>query len=393
MIARLAHISNSQARHREFARILHNQEGSEAERRALCLASLDDPYPPVRQEAAHALGDLMSPEVVELLAYWAGAQSPPPQTLASLQLADVALDWASPRARVGTLAALRRAPLPQRSAEVAADLLDDPHADVRYQALVTLYRVAPGHPALNQHLEALLHDPDSELAVTAAQILVDQARADALPALVQTWTNARRDRRLALGVAIAELIGSAGLDPAELPPHTRDTLITELSDALRTEAWLSQAARALALLDGQRASDALHTVIERWFAHPLLKLDAAAALVDLGDARGADHIARMLSSRRKDARGYALRLVGAKKIARHFDHLVKLATSDDYHADTALLALADYASAEARQVLETLAQTHPDPELRELASEGLRLGQSPEPIAPQPAARSVDGAP
>lgn len=395
MTPTLAHIANSEARHRELLRILEQEQGSPAERRALLLVCLDDPYPPVRQDAARGLGTLISEEVVEALLSLARGQAPPPQTRVSLALPDGALDWQSSRAAVAALAALRFAPQVDRSAEVAAELLGDARADVRFQALLTLYRVAPEHPAIADNLEALLSDPDAELAASAAQIAVDLRRAEMLPALLQSWQGARGAARKALAVAVAELVDACELSPETLPEVSRSAVVDELTTLLRDEAWVAQASRALAMLDGQAARDALYAVISRWFAHPLLKLDAAVALMELGDGRGDAHLTASLDSRRNDVRGYALRLVGVKHLDAHLDHLLELARSSDYHADTAVLALADFGGEAAANTLREIAQSHADPELRDLARAGLALGRAPEPIAPRHARTDadVDGAP
>lgn len=395
MTPTLAHIANSEARHRELLRILEQEQGSPTDRRALLLICLDDPYPPVRQDAARGLGALMSEEVIEVLVHLARGQTPPPQPLASLALPDGALDWQSARAAVAALAALRFTPQIDRSAAVAAELLDDARDDVRFQALLTLYRLAPEHPAIEEKLEALLSDPDAELAASAAQIAVELRRAEMLPALLQSWQGARGPARQALAVAVAELVDASELSPESLPEASRSAVVEELTSMLRDEAWIAQASRALAMLDGQAAREALHAVIARWFAHPLLKLDAAAALIELGDARGEAHLAASLNARRNDVRGYALRLVGVKRLGQHLDHLLQLAKTSDYHADTAVLALADFGGEDATEALREVAQHHADAELRELAHAGLELGHSPEPIAPRHARpdADVDGAP
>ncbi|RDV39770.1 hypothetical protein DV096_04175 [Bradymonadaceae bacterium TMQ3] len=395
MTPTLAYIANSEARHRELLRILEQEQGSPAERRALLLVCLDDPYPPVRQDAARGLGLLMSDEVVEVLVCLARGQAPPSPHLVSLAPGADALDWQSSRAAVAALAALRFAPQVDRSSEVAAELLGDRRADVRFQALLTLYRVSPQHPAIASKLEVLLSDPDAELAASAAQIAVELRRSEMLPALLQSWQGAHGAARKALAVAVAELVDASDLSPESLPERSRSAVVDELTAMLREEAWVAQASRALAMLDGQAARDALHAVISRWFAHPLLKLDAATALMELGDARGDEHLAASLHARRNDVRGYALRLVGVKQLDEHLDLLIELAHSSDYHADTALLALADFGGEAATDTLRTIAQSHADPELRELARAGLALGRSPEPIAPRDARADadVDGAP
>ena len=80
------------------------------------------------------------------------------------------------------------------------------------------------------------------------------------------------------------------------------------------------------------------------------------------------HFEKVLSGRRKDARGYALELAGKLGLDEFRAAVEAEARSDSYHADTATIALHAYGDKAAHDALKELAKTHPQDEVRKIAT-------------------------
>lgn len=332
------------------------------------LRALSDSYPPIRHRATSAL----AARVDEPLANLFGAivlenEEAMGRALADLKFAhppDLVPDTAMRQAACRILAHAQGEAVHRILQEAASD----PEADVRYQALVALHNVDIPDEELERSVGARLQDADTEVATVAAQITAEKGWTAYAQAIEKIWERTRGDSRLQFAIALAEL---AGTHDADLEPETLEALVDELTDALGDEETIAGASRALVALGAERAREPLRSVIDRWFVHPLLRVEAAAALVELNDERGRAYLAEALDHSRDDVRGYALRCAGRLQMDEHFGHIVELAKGDDYHTDTAILALAEWGTERALEALERVSRTHSDEELRRLAERAL----------------------
>lgn len=387
MLQTLANIPNSRARQRELQYRLKHLERQEIIQ-LLCL-SLDDPYPPLRHDVAEAFQVLLGrgegpsrpldDEITGYLEAIATDQRPSHDITRVLDVPRELLPRDSMRARITACVALEASPRPEQTVEVIRPLLRSESADLRYQALIATNRLVPDSQLLHDVVIEAIDDGDPEIVVIATQIAVMHGWADLISYFLHARARLRGEDRTQITFSVGELIANSELTPSDLPPEARGDMIAECTDALRHEPHTAAAIKTLANLDAQEAVDDLITVTRRWFAHPILKVEAAAALVDLGAPEGKKYIQKALKSRRKDSRGYALRIVGERRLSDYFSHLVDVATSDDYHADTAALALADFGGDEARSILSGLVDTHPDTEVRRLATRALQKGLALDP--------------
>jgi len=362
----LSEIPNPDARLDELEYRL--RAGTEPDGVEAALRALSDAYPPIRHRATSALAS----RVDEPLANLFGAIVLEHEEAMGRALAD--LNVVHPPELVPD-AAMRQAGcriLAHAQGEAVHRILQeaasDPEDDVRYQALVALHNVDIPEIELERTVGARLQDSDSEVAAVAAQITAEEGWTNYAPAIAKIWRRTRRDSRLQVAIALAEL---AGTHDADLEPATLDALVDELTDALGDEETIAGASRALVALGANRAREPLQSVLDRWFVHPILRVEAAAALVELDDERGRDHLAEALDHSRDDVRGYALRCAGRLQLDEHFDHIAGVAEGDAYHSDTAILALAEWGSDRALEALERVSETNPDDELRRMAERAL----------------------
>jgi HEAT repeat protein len=373
----LADITNPQTRLAEFE--LRVREGSASEVRRTLLEAMADSYPPLRHQAAIAVADLaaapdQADETFErmLRALAVGDPTTAVELAEPLGLAPDDVPTPVATVRQAACRALRTSSN-DATRDALLEAADDDAPDVRYQALVSLHELdahlqPTGGERFREVVERRLEDEDPEVAVVAAQIASQRGWTHTVDALIERWQEFRGQNKLQFALSLAEL---AGEHDADVDPAVMTAVVDQLIEALEDERTIAAASQALVQLGSERASEALENVIKRWFAHPILKVEAAGALHQLGDPKGSVHLEESLNSSRKDARGYALRLVGRLRISEFFGELSRVARSDDYHADTAVLALADYGGDEARAVLEEVAQGHPQQEVRTLASEHL----------------------
>ncbi len=387
MLQTLADIPNSRARQQELQYRLQHLE-REAIIQLLCLA-LDDPYPPLRHDVAEGFQVLLGrgegpaqpldDEITGYLEAIAINQRPEHEITRKLNVPRELLPEDSLRARITACVALEASPNPKQTVEVIRPLLHEESADLRYQALIAMNRLVPNTQLLHDVVVDALDDGDPEIVVVATQIAVMHGWADLVSRFLHARARLRGEDRTQITFSVGELIDNSELTPSDLPAEARGDMIAECVDALRHEPHTAAAIKTLANLEAREAIGELVQVTKRWFAHPILKVEAAAALVDLDNPAGEKYLEKALHSRRKDSRGYALRVVGERKLSRYFSHLVDVATSNDYHADTAALALADYGGDEARAILNELGDSHPNTEVRRLATRALTKGLALDP--------------
>lgn len=358
----LDEIANPETRLDELEYILREADRPEAI--DALLRSLTDPYPPLRHRATSALAERVDGPLANLFgALILQNEEAMGRALAELELDDppeLTPDAVVRQAACRILAHAEGEAV-QRILERAAT---DEDADVRYQALVALHNIDMPEEELERAVAPRLQDADREVATVAAQITAEHGWTRYADALYAIWGRTASDAKLQFAISLAELVGSHG---AELEDEAIDALVEQLTDALGDEETIAGACRALVALGSQRAVEPLRNVVDGWFVHPLLRVEAAAALVELDDDAGRDYLADALDHNRRDVRGYALRSVGRLELDEHFDRLVELAKDDSYHADTAILALAEWGSPAAMQALDEIATTQTDPELRRLA--------------------------
>ena len=382
MLQNISHIPNNQARRNELR---HRLDRLDRPSRAQLLGmTLDDPFPMIRHDVAEGFqaelcrvdnGDGPRAEVItRFLEAIASGRSPSHHVTDAMGMPRDHLPHRSMRARITACVALEASVDPGRTMEVIRPLLRAECADLRYQALIAIYRLADDGPVLYDAVVDGLYDDDPEVAVVATQIAVKHGWADLVSEFLDTRGRLAGEDRIQVTFSIGALIDNSDLTAGDLPQVARTDMIAECVAALRYEPHTAAAIKTLARLQATEAVDDLVTVTKKWFAHPILKVEAAAALVDLGNPRGMEFLEKSLRSRRRDARGYALRLVGQKRLQRFFSHLVDVASDDVYHSDTATIALTEFGGPDAREVLSQIAQSHPNPEVRRLAQEGSTTG-------------------
>lgn len=389
MVQTLNHIANSKARQAELQFRLDRL--ARPERLELLCLAIDDPYPPLRQEVAEALQaqlhggddapDALDRALIDFLHALVSATPPDEALIDSLGLHPSLVPEPSLRARMTACVALEASPWPADTAAVLSPLLGSDEPDLRYQAVIAAHRLLPADQTLRDIVVKALADEDPEIVVIATQIAVAEAWADLLPEFLHARARLNGEDRLQITFSIGALVDNTALSPGDLPPEARGDLIAECIDALPSEPHTASAIKTLGYLNATEAADALVAVTKRWLTHPILKVEAAAALVDIGHPRGGQYLEKSLSSRRKDARGYALRVIGQRRLTRFFSELVDTATGTGYHADTATLALADFGGPEAREILDKLANSHGDEEIRRLANQAIRRIDHPAPAA------------
>jgi HEAT repeat protein len=368
-VARLSTIANPRTR---ISELEHRLEQGDV---LVLFEGLGDPYPPLRTIAARELAHHLEPGFEAYLRALVRGDEGFTEAAEIGLAADDFLE-ATPSVRSAACVALQSSESPATVA-VLLDAARSADADLRYHALVTLHHLPVPQGQLRPLVEERLSDEDPEIAIVAAQIAAHEGWHALLDVLERLWRRLKGRGDLQVVFAIAELIPHARKAGAQVPQSVVDAVVEQCMAALSDEVTTAAASHALALLGDARATQALEEVLDKWIAHPILKVGAAAALVELGHERGARYLADMLHSRRKDARGYAIRIVGRLRLRRHFDDLVALAGSDDYHADTAVLALNDFGGDEAYTALKRIAGSHPDGEVRELAEQCLHGDNSP----------------
>lgn len=315
----------------------------------LLFEALWDTYPPLRHRAAEELAAVMSDELAVTVAQIAAGVKVDAELPAAVTL-DVR--------RAATLA-LRTEQLPHRAEQLLLRACTDEDDSIRYHALLALHRNATDE-VLRGATEDGLKDLDSGVAVIAAQIVAERGWRDLVPQVVELLDRLTGTDRFAVAAAITEVL--------DKPEDAPATLVDVLLDGLRSPKTLAAACKALARLQAKRAVAPLQRVMSSLTAHPLNKVEAAAALVALDEPEGARYLEKMLDGRRKDAQGYAIELIASLNLDQYRARVEAIARSTDYHADTAVVALAKFGDTRALELLGDIARTHPDPAIRTLAA-------------------------
>ena len=156
-------------------------------------------------------------------------------------------------------------------------------------------------------LAALMHSEHAQARADAATAIGDRLRTrelDTMPADI-----------LAL---IVELLG----DQVPIVRFEAAMTLAEAHDQRGTELLIQASAhrhfrldavRALGTMGDQRAAPTLATMMGKLLMPWADRLQAAAALCALGDARGADYLTKKLTSRRKAERAAAIHFVGESR--------------------------------------------------------------------------------
>lgn len=355
-------IANPQDRLAQLIWLLDELEADQENLERLLFGSLADPYPPVRERAGKEIIDRMTPTRASWLRQLALGESP-----------EGAPEWfPSPTREVQQAAILAlRGDHSGDGEDALARLASHPDADIRYQALVTLFSLDVADERLDPIAMQAYSDRDDEVAMIAAQAASARNWTHHLDAVIERRESLRGELRLQFTLTIVELLAEGER------PELIDGILEELEQGVANEK--TSAACASALVDVAqrhghvaRATQTLRKELDRWFLHPLLKVEAAAQLTRLGDSRGLDFLSTSFDSRRKDARGYAIDVAGKLKLGALYGRVARVARdASDYHCDTAILALSNYNTPEARELLEELATNHADAELRALAQQAL----------------------
>lgn len=361
----LAHVPNPDKRLQELSWQLNTIEDP-THRQEYLIACFADQYPPVRQMAARALSQ-EPPNAASIAALMSILDDTTPTQPAPF------IPTPSPQVKLAALAALRNVPH-RPLGPLYTRLSQDGDADIRYQSLVNLFDLhedlLPEH--IEQVLERGLSDSDAEVAVIASQFASERGYCGLIDAIDKRRREAVQGGQLRLQFALAEGRLLSLRDEAASQAIV-DELQEEFVRGLQNEVASSASGSALvdlALGQGRREMAALplRKVLNRWFLHPLLKVEAAAQLTRLGDAQGLSYLSDIMDGRRKDARGHAISVAGKLHIEPLYGQVARIAQSgEDYHNDTAILALGNYDTPTARAQLESLSTSHSDEELRELS--------------------------
>ena len=328
------------------------------------------------------------------------------------------LEHDDPRVRVAAANALDRAE-PERHAEVCAALrtaLSDGRGDVRYAAALSLRKLSDveavpqlidmlddqdafarqaaamalghlGDPRAVEPLIAALRDgpPDIRFQVIPSLVELQDRRAVApiVEALEDIDVEVRANAAAALGdlkahenvSALAPLLK----DPVETVRFEAAYALSRLGDDRGLETLLQltthrefglMVCQALGKLGNRDAVPALRKAWKRLFLHPLIRTQAMAALVLLGEVEPREALVRQSRSRRPEVRGLALELLGEVGGNWALEALLAgLEGRSPVAAARALGALGDRSAVPAlRRALE---RAGADPELRQDLEEAI----------------------
>jgi HEAT repeat protein len=334
----LDEIGNPQARLQEV--LWRVEHWGAAELRPLLLDCMRDPFLPIRSAAAKALAKRMEPGLAD-------------------QLRALALDAAGAlEVRRAATVALRGAPGEETLAALVA-LASDQDADLRYQALTSLFALEVAPAALEPLVIAGLADPDQEISGVSAQIAAARGITAAVPAMLAAHARLRWANRLHVTLALCELASQLDEDTRAALPHA--ALVQDLGKALRDTTCAGAAAHALMAFDPALAYPKLTRTLTRWLIHPLIKVEIAGVLAGAGHEEGGAYLLGALASRRRDVRGWAIEQAGQHRVRACAPALELMASGDGAHALPALQAIARLPDADAR--LTALEATIKDPQL------------------------------
>ena len=380
----VAHVANPDNRLDELLWNIRQPLAHDARRRhEFLIASLGDLYPPVRQTAASLLAGeptLSEAHRAELGALVSLSLVPEHHAHHDTSERPPYLPPPSKETGLAALAALKRTESDDFLSTCAL-LSQHPDADVRYQSLLNLFEVESLDAKLDlcTLLRPRIEDSDEEVAIIAAQFASERAVCELAVELDERRQKLRPQgaTRLHFTLALAALFGHCSEEARARLATRVEQLIAELIEGLQHE--VSSSACGTALVDLATATNQkelarapLQKILNRWFLHPLLKVEAAAQLTRLGDAQGLEYLSAMLDGRRKDTRGHAISVAGTLQIEPLYGQVVRIAqNAEDYHHDTAILSLANYKTEQARAQLERIASEHAHEELRDLARRAL----------------------
>lgn len=275
-----------------------------------------------------------------------------------------------PEGEAAVCMAFARADAPDVARLFLERSLEGAEADVRYEALMALAAVDSAGLE-SRVLASLERETDVGVLVVCAQLCAQHGWTGALQALERRYDALprgllRRNRdRFQFACVLAELRGKGVFLDARVVGEVQRDLV----DQLFRDEFSTAASRALAALGERGAVAALSKATTAFGLHPIHRVEAAAALVQLGERKGVEKLREFLAGRRKDARGWAMIQAGRLGL-EEFRALVEAsARGREYHADTAVLALRLYGDEDARALVGELATGHPDEELRENARE------------------------
>ena len=232
-----------------------------------------DPEGVVRQAALEGLGELRAKAQIELL-----IRAFDDEHLGARQAAV----WSA-----GQIA-------PERIHGATVALLNDPHPEMRYAAVLTLSRQGVENA---EHVARALGDADAWVRALSAECLAEIRAApwvDEIAALLEDPDDA---------VRFAAARALANFDDKRGAPTLRA--------ALSVQDRAFEAAVALGDLRDADSHRALRKSARRRLGSPIVRAAAARGLIRLGDPEGIAVLARILRSWRIEARQYAVELVGA----------------------------------------------------------------------------------
>lgn len=335
---------------------------------------LDDNYPPIRHRAASELGALLAngalsePVETALIRFCRSAIQHDHQAMIHA-LSEMSVSEDLPPSSDTRQASCRiLAGAGTRTSDTLTEALADEHPDVRYRAMVSLHDTQ-AEVLTDSEIADYLHDNDLEVAAVSAQWLAERGATQYTDAILARRREIDSNEAMTLALAAAELIGdhAASASAAE-----KRELVDVLIAGLEDERTAPAAAKALVSMDARQAVEPLTDLLSRWFIHPIIRVQSAAALAELEESRGVEFLEQSLEHWRKDVRGAAIRAVGRIGIERFRADLEAMAQSEDYHADTAVLALADWGDDPAQHLLQNIARSHADPSVKQLAERALR---------------------
>ena len=202
-----------------------------------------------------------------------------------------ALDDAA--AEVREFAALAAAQIGgDRALTILEGALRSPQPEVRFQAAAGVAEIAPERAAAL--LVPLLSDSDAEVRTQVVGALGTLDEPHLVGHLAGALDDDAAGVRLEAALALVEF-GDARAEPI-------------LLEALARRQRVGEVARALGMLRCKKAADAIASLASGFRVPPHLRAELGAALVQLGDPRGAAALRRVLRGLRSDARSYAVEL-------------------------------------------------------------------------------------
>lgn len=186
---------------------------------------------------------------------------------------------------------------PERTHAATVALLNDPHPEMRYSAVLTLSRQGIENA---DHVGGALADADAWVRALSAECLAEigaEAWVDEIAALLGDPDDA---------VRFSAARALAAFDDKRGAPTLRAAL------GMQDRAF--EAAVALGDLRDADSHRALRKRARQKLGSPIVRAAAARALIQLGDPEGIAVLGKILRSWRIEARQYAVELVGALRL-------------------------------------------------------------------------------